>query len=418
MQPAPAGRAVLSAPGAARRHAVSSHPGPAQDPAAIEGHGAGAVLAWRSAVLRTTACLALLLSLLPLGCGARVVLEDPLADDDDEHEEPECTADLEPRVEDCERESTDAVPLARLEGDGWHLAADDEFLYYISDGTVYRLAMIGGEPEALTPFGSALSDIQYADGFLYWMDSGVVKRVPKEGGEPEPLVELASTSTWAVAGDAILSSAPTPEPAPLYRTSWITGETSELLALDPEQFIWKIGVGDGHALVARSHGLVSVPLGGGEPQVLAGNGVGAGQPPVVHDGQVYFGSTHPQGDHSGIGLLRVDLDDPAAPELVLDGFPVAFAFADDTLYGHTIPVPEIPGEKVPGRIVRQSLAGGDPEHITDTSAYAEIGFTHSSNGLVVSGCNVYFIDKCNDNPGGHPNQFRVVTVSKVPGGGE
>lgn len=358
--------------------------------------------------------LALLLS-LTVGCGARTVLDDTSADDDvdDAVVEPACTAQIEPRVEDCERASIDAVPLARITGDGFHLAADDESLYYTSDNNVFRLPMSGGDPEALTPGPVGGQGIQYANGFVYWLShDDVVQRVPKAGGEPEPLIRLAHGSVWAVADPYLLSAGPPTETSPLVRTSLVTGETSELLAVGPEQKILEIGVADGWALVALSDSLVRLPLSGGAPELLAaGSMTGA---PRAHDGHVYFGSLFPEGGVWSEGIFRVEVESAAEPELFLRGFPVAYAFDGEALYGHVIPGPEeVPGERVPGRLVRAPLEGGAPEQLTFTSAYRELGYTVSSNGLTVSGCNVYFIERCGGATG---SGYRLVTMSKLPGG--
>jgi hypothetical protein len=358
---------------------------------------------------RLTASLLLLLC-VALGCSDRTDIElSPDEDIEEEEDEPECPAELTPRVEECARAAPDAVPLATLFGS--HLAADDEFLYFTSENQVFRLSTLGGEPEALTPPGSASGAIQYpGDGFLYWKHDDVVLRVPKTGGEPEPLVEMAPNAIWAVADEAILSTGTYPDPSPLYRTSLITGQTTELLAVDSEQSIQDIGVEADHALVALSHSLIAVPLGGGEPQLLA-SGTLFGAPPLAHDGQVYFGAYFLEPDHHELGIYRVDVDEPSTPELVLSGFPVAFVFEDDALYAHIIPKPGI-DEMTQGRIVRAPLSGEAPAFITDTSSWSTEPYGAPSNALIVSGCNLYFIERCTTDPPG--TEARLVTMSKVP----
>jgi hypothetical protein len=343
------------------------------------------------------------------GCHADVDLAPDVDTEAEDEEAIACVADLTPRVEDCVHEAPDAVPLATLFGS--HLATDDEFLYYASENQVFRLSMFGGAPEALTPPGSASGAIQYGgDGFLYYKHENVVQRVPKAGGDPELLVELAPNATWIVADQAILSSGTYLDSSPLYRTSLITGQTTELLPIDPEQSILDIGVEADRVLVALSHSLVAVPLARGEPRLLA-TGTLFGAPPLAHEGQVYFGAYFLDPDHHDLGIYRVDIDEPSTPELVLSGFPVAFVFDDDALYAHVIPQPGL-GEMTQGRIVRAPLTGEDPELITGTSSWSTGPYAAPSNALVVSGCNLYLIERCTTDPPG--TEGRLLTMSKVP----
>lgn len=69
---------------------------------------------------------------------------------------------------------------------------------------------------------------------------------------------------------------------------------------------------------------------------------------------------------------------------------------------------ESAGEGTRGRLLRAPLAGGAPALLTETSAKGQLGFEVSSNGLVASGCNVYFIDRCSEVPGG---EFRIVAIA-------
>ncbi|NUO49338.1 MAG: hypothetical protein HOV80_10825 [Polyangiaceae bacterium] len=345
------------------------------------------------------------------GCSAEIELRpEDETEPEDEEELPECTPDLTPRVEDCARGTSDAVPVARVTGDGFHFAADQEFLYYIDDFRPVRLSMSGGEPEALTPHDSAGQDIKYADGFVYWTGDDVLFRVPATGGDPEPLLELEHGSHWAIAGDYILSAGPYVSPSAVYRTSMTTKETTEILAEDPEQPVWDIGVGTGRALVARMHSVVSVPLEGGEPQVLSDRGAGGLQPPFEHDGQAYYVGSAPLGGNLATGTVRVDIDKPSTPELFMPGYGLAYAVDDDALYAHIIPQPT-GGEMNRSRVVRAPFSGEEPAFVTYTSSTSGSGWNAWSNGLVVSGCNVYFIEKCDD---GDPNELRIVTTSKVP----
>lgn len=109
-----------------------------------------------------------------LGCSARTELAPGLdetdEDEEDEVELPECAADLTPRVEDCARPAApDAVPIATLSSS--RIIADDDYLYFSSEGRAFRLSMSGGQPEALTPPGTVSAAIHtVAGGFLYWLE--------------------------------------------------------------------------------------------------------------------------------------------------------------------------------------------------------------------------------------------------------
>ncbi|NUO49339.1 MAG: hypothetical protein HOV80_10830 [Polyangiaceae bacterium] len=352
-----------------------------------------------------------------LACSARTDIDpkpgEETEEEEDEEELPDCTPVLEPRVEDCNRAAGDAVPLARLVGDGMHLAADDEFLYYASESRVFRLSMLGGEPEALTPGNSAGQDIKYADGFVYWTEDDVLYRVPATGGEAEALLELAQGSTWAVAGDAIFSAGPYVEPSAIHRTSIATGDTTEILAVEPEQGVASIGIQGGLVLVSRANSLVSIPVDGGEPRPLHTSGGASVGPAIVHGTDIYFQGRFPISDHAyASGILRVDIDQPSGYEVFLRGWVPAFAIDDDALYADLVPEPDGSGGKTHGRLVRAPLSGKAPAHLTDTSSYCQIGCTASPNGLIVSGCNVYFTDRCTD--ASRPSEYRIVTTSKVP----
>jgi len=405
--------------GAAARQSVI---GPCRSDAIIReirGKHAGAPFAWRAQMPHLTASLGLLLC-VALGCGCRTDIDlspdEGTEPEEQEQEEPECTADLTPRVEDCARPAApDAVPIAQLFA--YQLAADDEFLYYASEGRLFRLSMIGGEPEALTPPGAPVSPVRYvADGLLYWMHEGVVLRVPATGGAPEPVVEIIPNAVWALAGQDVIWGGPYSEPSAVYRTSSISGETTELLAEAPEESVKNITVDDDRALVTLDHSLVAIPLAGAAPQALVSGAIMVGTPPIVHDGQVYFGAGFLPPSHE-MGIYRVDIDEPSTPELFVSGFPVAFVFDDDALYAHIIPETDVSGTRN-GRIVRAPLSGGDAVEITDTSSQSlATGPGHgpymvTSNALIVSGCNVYFTETCSIDP--PSNEYRLVTMSKVP----
>lgn len=349
---------------------------------------------------RLTARLAVLVC-VTLGCGARSDLE--VGEDE---EMLECMADLTPRVEDCDRPAADAAPLAKLFGS--RVVADDELLYYPSEGQIFRLAMSEGEPEALTPPDSAYGNIQLgADGLLYWVYYGAVMRVPTTGGEPELVVdpEIEEPAVWTLA-DRFIVWTPFIDPGPVFRTSLTTGETNELLAADPTDEIYTLGFGAERVLIERGNSLLTVPLAGGKPQVLSTRG-GAAVPPIVRGRHVYFGA-----HFATMGIYRVDLETPSTPELVVPGLPNAFAFDDDALYASIIPQCDR-AEEVQGRIVRVPLSGGEPAFISYTDAFCQGGgYTGGWHPLIVSGCNVYFIDRCDADPS--LREARLVTVSKVP----
>ena len=361
-------------------------------------------------MLRTTASLALLLCAALGGCRTDIELSPDEETDPDDPEEPTCEALLEPRVDDCVRAAPDAVPIAELPRS--HVLADDGYLYFTGFSQVFRLAMAGGEPEALTPPGSVHVNVRYLDdGFLYWKEEDVVHRVPTTGGEPEALVEVVGNALWAPADQAIVWSGPYPEPGPVHRTSLATGDTTEIMAADPEQFTQGIAIHGERAIVALSRSLVSVPLEGGEPQVLVGD-VGMSGLVVTNDGQAYFGGSFSPGP---IGVYRVDMDQPSSVHLVVLGLPVAIAFDDAALYAHVIP-DDATVEKTYGRIVRVPLSGGDAAFLSGTSSWTAGGkgfgpYGVPSDALVVSGCNVYFIEECTDLPG---DEGRLVTMSKLP----
>src|SRR5262249_50231855 len=161
------------------------------------------------------------------GCGARDALDSTF----------ECKPLEITHVQECARLDPDALPIARLasapgsdpfEGvDGFHLASDGESLYFASEGRIFRVSVRGGAPEPLTPPDSGGSHLQFADGFVYWRGHAAVMRVSAHGGAVESLVELPKGTQWAVAPDAILSWT-FPGPSPLYRTSFSTGETTEV----------------------------------------------------------------------------------------------------------------------------------------------------------------------------------------------
>lgn len=238
-------------------------------------------------------------------------------------------------------------------------------------------------------------------------------RVAATGGEPEPWMELVPGATWVLA-DEHLFWAPYSESSPVFRTSTFSGETTELFAEDPDESVKNVSVDDELVLVTLANSLAVVPVDGGEPRGLVGGASMSGGRPAVHAGQVYFGADLLSGP--GPGIWRVDLNEPDTPELILPGFPVAFVVDDDALYAHVIP--ETPEEGTNGRIVRAPLAGGEVLELSDTSSRTlstGSGFGPyqiTSSALVVSGCNVYFLETCSVDP--PSNEYRLVTTPKVP----
>ncbi|UQA56961.1 hypothetical protein [Polyangium aurulentum] len=298
-------------------------------------------------------------------------------------------------VPDCTRATPSAIPIARLfDGtDAFHLATDGESLYYVSEGRVFRMSMTDRVPEALTPQGTFGVQVTYADGFVYWQNLDGVHRVPAEGGLVEPLVELPFSATWAVAGDAILSSGPSGHPSPLYRTSLTTDETTEIIAEDPVQFISRMHVDGDRVLVRYSNRLVAVPATGGDVEVLASMFMVGAEPPRVDETHIYFGAR----PGSTAGLHRIPRDGSSAPELFLRGTPIAVAFAGDSIFANVVPNLENGEEETIGELVRAPLDGGAPEHITFTDARGKpYSISLGTGGLVVSDCTLYFIERCSD----------------------
>jgi hypothetical protein len=222
----------------------------------------------------------------------------------------------------------------------------------------------------------------------------------------EPLVDVPPTAIWAVAGDAIVSSGPANEPSPLYRTSLTTGETTEIIAEDPDQFIKSMRVDGDHVLVAYSDGLVTVAVTGGDVEALTSMSMSGGEPPIADEAHVYFGAlTFPT-----LGLYRIPRDKPSAPELFLPGFPVSVALAGDDVFANVVPNLEDGAKETVGELVRAPVGGGAPEHITFTDARRTPSFiANSTAGLVVSDCTLYVIELCTDEP---TDEYRLVALPR------
>lgn len=371
------------------------------------------------AAMRASSCCLALLSVILVGCGART---DPyLASSEDGPERELVCSDQQPaaRVPDCARATPSAVPLARLvrgpgsdgsDGvDSFHLATDGESIFYISEGRVFRTPIADEITEALTPPGSADGWVRYADGFVYWEGDDVVQRVPAQGGMVEPLVNIPPTAIWVVAGDAILSSGPANQPSPLYRTSLTSGETTEIIAEDPDQFIRSMRVDGDHVLIAYSDSLVTIPVTGGDVETLVAMSTSGGEPPIADEAYIYFSAlTFPT-----IGLYRARRDGPSTPELFLPGFPVSVALAGDDVFANVVPNLEDGEEETVGELMRAPVGGGDPEHITFTDARRTPSFiTNSTAGLVVSDCTIYLIEICTDQP---TYEYRLVALPRPVG---
>lgn len=345
-----------------------------------------------------------------LGCGAR----------SDLLEEPDRSA--EPRVEDCERLTPEATPLAVLapsdsvDGTGvdpFHLADDDTYLYFISEGRVFRIAKAAGAAEPLTPPGSAGGRIHVTADALVWSKGGDIQRAPLDGGDPTLVVELEAPLSWDVVAGFIISSGPYPEPSPVLRTPLAGGPSEELMAApDPDNFVQKIGADGDAALVERASDLLAVPVNGG-PVVVLAEGTSRGAAPPVADGEaVYFGAS------SGpvltdMALFRQPKASGSPTALVL-GFPVWVALDEDDVYAN-VALPQPDGAHA-GAIVRVPKAGGVPVKVADTDAKSlsgsGSGFQYSTAGHVVDDENVYFIELCVSQPGDATYAYRLVSLPK------
>src|ERR1051325_4477831 len=100
--------------------------------------------------MRTTMSAAVCAA-IALGCGPGVDVDEP-------------GRSAEPRVEDCERLTPEATPLAVLAPSAqgvhgpvapFHLADAATYVCFISEGRVFRIAKASGAAEPLTPPGSA-----------------------------------------------------------------------------------------------------------------------------------------------------------------------------------------------------------------------------------------------------------------------
>lgn len=332
----------------------------------------------------------LLLASLAAGCGARSALDGIEGADS-------------PRVDDCERRTPDAVPLARIAllpegggGDPFHLASDEDHLYFASEGRIWRVAKASGAPEPLTPPGSAGGRVQLAGGSVFWSRDGEVFRAPAGGGDPE-LIGTAP-GEWTISGQDLVTTGPALQSAPVVRTPFGGGPSQEILPADPEQYVRHlVPVGDG-ILVQRSRDLVLVPA-SGAPLPLAEASVTTAGPPVVEGGFAYFGADDPLTTGLKPALLRVAMGGGDATEMLLDGFPVAFAVAGDTLYANV--VLRLSGEVFVGALVRLPQSGGALTAMATTNARGKASspassgiYGHETGGLEADADHVYFIETC------------------------
>jgi hypothetical protein len=346
----------------------------------------------------------LLLTGVAAGCGGRSALDDgALADT--------------PRVADCVRRTPEAVPLARIAplpggggADPFHFTSDQGFLYFASEGRIWRVAKASGAPQPLTPSGSAGGRVVVRGGSVFWSKGGDVFRVPSGGGDPEPIG--AAPGPWTISGQDLVTAGPEQEPAPVIRTPFTGGPSQEILPADPQQFVDAlVPVHDG-VLVQRSQDLVLIPA-SGAPLQLA-EATAAGGPPVADGGFVYFGAEEPviSGPSLGPGLQRVAVGGGAAPEILLDGFPVALAIAGDTLYAHV--VLRRPDDVFVGALVHLPKSGGAPTAMatTDSSGKAPSPsspaiYSAKTGGLEADAGHVYFIEVCT---GLQEAEYRLVSL--------
>lgn len=353
--------------------------------------------------------LASVLALLCSSCGG--VDNDPASSGDSSSGSSplQCEA-LEPaQASTCDLVAPEATMLAHISpsnegGNGFQLASDGTFLYFVSESRVFRLPVGGGEPEALTPAGSADGSFRLDEGWLYWTKDRMVSRMSAAGGDIEPLVQLPEEGGWAVVPDAILWWTYYDEGEPLHRYRISTAETSILFESPAPQGIRGATANEQWLYIALTEQLVRIPLEGGDTEVVAGEQGQLGTTPRVDHEQLGFTSEHVY--FAGRGPLHPD--DPldfeqrvfrvtkAAPHTVdvaLTGFTARTALHDGILFADMV----IPAglEETRGAIVRVS-PDGTPEHIADSDLTTGTVTKWSSDGLVASDCWVYFNLLCRD----------------------
>lgn len=356
----------------------------------------------------------LMAPLLAAGCGARSNLQETDADT--------------PRVVDCERWTPEAVPLGRLHAgsDPWHFSSDDDYLYFISEERVWRVAKASGAPDALTPPGFPGSGLLAAEGGLFWRNKdGSIYRVPLAGGDPE--VIGTAPGMWTIAAGALVTAGLPNQPAPVVRTPLDGGPVTEILPADPPGSVMGLTAVDGGVLVQRSGDVVLVPV-NGAPVTVAKVSASGGSAPVMDGSLVYFSaSLSPDPKPT---LLRAAPGE--APAVVLEGWSDAIAIAGDTVYARIVlpgapthesspDMPDAPPGSLfrQGNLVRAPKAGGTPTVMTTTDSFnltsSDVGgafggvFGDATSGLAVDEAHVYFVELCTDRKGKGP-EYRLVSL--------
>jgi hypothetical protein len=359
---------------------------------------------------RQTRCLflALAVAALSTGCGARSSLGEVVAACDG------VPCDT-PRVADCKRLTPEAVPLARLApsspgaGDvsGFYFAADDEHLYFYSEGRIWRVSKKAGAPVALSPTDSGGGELHLTGDTLVWAKGGEIRRMVKTGGTPTTVVTFPSHPLLTVIGSDILSVEPQQKPAPIVITSLVDGTSSELLPSTPDTFVHEIGADGESALVQRSQDLLTVPLNGDPPAVLTTFSATGAAPPLADATSIYFGARPPDSLHPA--LYRALKQPGSTPEVLLDGFPVSTALDGATLYAKI--ALRNPDGTYTGALVHVPASGGDLVKMAATDAKGNGStFQESTSGLIVGDEYVYFIESCDPSDDG--SAYRLVSLPK------
>ena len=325
-------------------------------------------------------------------------------------------------VPECTRASPEALPLARLAElpgetggmDGWHLAADEAHLYFVSESRIFRVSKEGGEPEPLTPPHTAGQSLTLVGDFLYWWHEGWVRRMPVGGGPIEPALELPEADGWTVAPDAILSWQGSEYGAPLRSTSLSTGEATVLWAGARQARIVGFRADESHAYGLVGHDLLRVPLEGGAAELLgegtdalSGWAAGGGLEWIVTDTHVYLGRASfedvPVNEAGSfdpkIEVYRVAKESPHTAEQVVNrGFSLRMVEHEDDLFLDAV-VRANEGPETRGEIVRVPLDGGEVERIGESdSASPALSsvYTNTSAGIAASDCHVFVHLRCED----------------------
>ncbi len=334
----------------------------------------------------------LLFASLAAGCGARSAIDDT------------AVADA-PRVADCARQAPDAVPLARIAplpggkgADPFRFASDRDYLYFASEGRIWRVAKAFGAPQPLTPPDSAGSRVEVRGDSVFWSRDGEVFRAPADGGDPESIG--TAPGEWTISGQDLVTAGAPAQPAPVIRTPLGGGPSQEILPLDPEQDVRGLApAGDG-VLVQRSDDLVLIPA-SDAPVVLAKAQARTLGSPVEEGGFAYFGADNTSNSTLESALQRVTAGGGAGPEILLDGFVADLAVAGDTLFANV--VLRQPGDVFVGVLVRLPKSGGPFTPMAKTDAWAPDSSPGSTppygkhaGGLAADADHVYLIQRCTD----------------------